>query len=495
MAVSNKQPLVRELEQILGPRSVLFEDEDLALYEYDGSIERGRPDYVVFPRTAEHVSAVVKIAQREGMPFQARGAGTGLSGGTVADQGGITFAMSRMKNMRIDAPNLRAVVQPGVVNHDLSIAAAPYGLYYVPDPSSQKACTIGGNVAENAGGPHCLAYGVTTNHVLGLQVVLPDGEIVETGGAALDTPGYDLTGIMVGSEGTLGIVTQIIVRLVPISEAVRTLLAVFPNVETASNAVSAVIAAGNVPAAMEMMDNTAITAVEAAKHAGYPTDAGAVLLIDVEGVREGLEEQVAQISDILRGQGAYDIRIPQSELEREKLWSGRKGAFGAMGRLAPSYYVQDGVVPRTQVPAILRRIAEIGAKYDVRVANVFHAGDGNLHPLILFDERDEELTQRVIAAGSEIIAECIRVGGSITGEHGVGVEKRDLMPLLFSSTDLQVMARLKAVFNPDNRLNPCKILPATKACIEVSTRRRAAMKKPLKTGARELESISGLPIP
>jgi glycolate oxidase len=495
MAVSNKQLLVQEFEQILGPRSVLFEDEDLALYEYDGSIERGRPDLVVFPRTAEHVSAVVKIAQRVGIPFQARGAGTGLSGGTVADQGGITIAMSRMKDIQIDAPNLRAIVQPGVVNHDLSVAAAPYGLYYVPDPSSQKACTIGGNVAENAGGPHCLAYGVTTNHVLGLQVVLPDGEIVETGGAALDTPGYDLTGVMVGSEGTLGIVTQIIVRLVPISEAVRTLLAVFPNVDTASNAVSAVIAAGNVPAAMEMMDNTAITAVEAAKHAGYPTDAGAVLLIDVEGVREGLAEQVAQISDICRAEGAYDIRVPQSEQEREKLWSGRKGAFGAMGRLAPSYYVQDGVVPRTQVPAILRRIAEIGAKYDVRVANVFHAGDGNLHPLILFDERDEELTQRVIAAGSEIIVECIRVGGSITGEHGVGVEKRDLMPLLFSATDLQVMARLKSVFNPDNRLNPCKMLPATKACIEVSTRRRALMKKPLKIGARELESISGLPIP
>lgn len=491
----NKPNLARELEQLLGPRSVLFEDQDLALYEYDGSIERGRPDLVVFPRTTEHVSAIVRIANREVLPFQPRGAGTGLSGGTVADQGGITLAMSRMKRIDIDVPNLRAVVQPGVVNHDISVAAAPFGLYFVPDPSSQKACTIGGNVAENAGGPHCLAYGVTTNHVLGLKVVLPDGQVIETGGPVLDTPGYDLTGLFVGSEGTLGIVTEIIVRLVPLAEAVKTLLAVFPSIETASNAVSAVIAAGNVPAAMEMMDNTAILAVEAAKHAGYPTDAGAVLLIDVEGVREGLEDQVVAISELCRAEGAYEIRVPPTEQEREKLWSGRKGAFGAMGRLAPSYYVQDGVVPRTKVPALLRRIGEISIAHDVRIANVFHAGDGNLHPLILFDERDPELTERVIAAGNEIIAECIRAGGSITGEHGVGIEKRDLMALMFSPTDLETMGRIKGIFNPHNRLNPCKLFPATKSCIEVSTRRRKAMSKPLQIGAREIEGISGLPIP
>ncbi|HEX9076230.1 MAG TPA: FAD-linked oxidase C-terminal domain-containing protein [Anaerolineae bacterium] len=491
----NSQRLVREFENLLGPRSVLHDAQDLALYEYDGSIERGRPDLVVFPRTAEHVSGIVKIANREGMPFQPRGAGTGLSGGTVADQGGITIVMTRMKKIQIDPPNLRAVVQPGVVNHDLSLAAAPYGLYYVPDPSSQKACTIGGNVAENAGGPHCLAYGVTTNHVLGLQVVLPNGDIIETGSAALDAPGYDLTGIFVGSEGTLGIVTSIIVRLVPLPEAVRTLLAVFPNIETASNAVSAVIASGNVPAAMEMMDNTAIQAVEAAKHAGYPLDAGAVLLIDVEGVREGLEERVGQVSEICRANGAYEIQVPRSTEEREKLWSGRKGAFGAMGRLAPSYYVQDGVVPRTQVPALLRKIGEISIKYGVRIANVFHAGDGNLHPLILFDERDEALTTRVVQAGNEIIAECIKAGGSITGEHGVGIEKRDLMALMYNPSDLQVMERLKSVFNPDKLLNPCKLLPATKSCIEISTRRRKAMKKPLTTGTRELEGLAGLPIP
>ncbi len=491
----DKSKLVREFEQFLGPRSVLYEPQDLALYEYDGSIERGRPDFVVFPRTAGQVSAIVKIANREGLPFQPRGAGTGLSGGTIADQGGITLAMTRMKKIEIDAPNLRAIVQPGVVNYDLSIAAAPYGLYYVPDPSSQKACTIGGNVAENAGGPHCLAYGVTTNHTLGLQVVLPNGEIVEIGGGALDAPGYDLTGLFVGSEGTLGIVTEITVRLVPLSEAVRTLLAVFPTIDTASNAVSAVIAAGNVPAAMEMMDNTAIQAVEAAKHAGYPLDAGSVLLIDVEGVREGLDQMVAQISDICRANGAYEIQIPESVEAREKLWSGRKGAFGAMGRLAPSYYVQDGVVPRTQVPALLRKIGEISQRYGVRIANVFHAGDGNLHPLILFDERDEALTALVVQAGNEIIEECIRAGGSITGEHGVGIEKRDLMALMFSPIDLQVMARIRNLFNPDGRLNPCKLLPATKSCIEISTRRRAALKKPLSIGTRELEGIAGMPIP
>ncbi len=491
----DKPRLAKELEQLLGPHTVLHRDQDLALYEYDGSIERGRPDLVVFPTTADQVSAIVRIANREKMPFQPRGAGTGLSGGTVADQGGITIAMSRMRKIVIDAANLRACVEPGVVNSDISAAAAPFGLYFVPDPSSQKACTVGGNVAENSGGPHCLAYGVTTNHVLGLQVVLPDGEIIETGSAAPDPPGYDLTGLLVGSEGTLGIVTRVTVRLVPLSEAVRTLLAVFPDVETASNAVSEIIASGNVPAAMEMMDNTAIQAVEAAKHAGYPLDAGAVLLIDVEGIREGLDESVEQISRLCNAKGASEIRIPQSPEERERLWSGRKGAFGAMGRLAPSFYVQDGVVPRHHLPALLRRIREIAAQYDLRIANVFHAGDGNLHPLILFDERNPALTERVIHAGREIIRECIAVGGSITGEHGVGIEKRDLMPLLFSEADLQVMTRIKSVFNPENRLNPCKIFPATKMCIEVSTRRKAAMRKPLRIGSVELQELAGMPIP
>ncbi len=490
MAIMNRQILIAEFEALLGPRGVLHKEADLALYEYDGSIEKGRPDFVVFPQTTEHVSAIAKIATREKIPFAPRGAGTGLSGGAVADQGGVMVAMSRMnKILEVDPVNLRAVVQPGVVNVDISAAVARYGLYYVPDPSSQKACTIGGNVAENSGGPHCLAYGVTTNHTLGLEVVLPDGAIIET---HVDAPGYDLTGLLVGSEGTLGIVTKVIVRLMPLSEMVRTLLVSFDSVDRASEAVSAIIASGIVPAAIEMMDNTAIMAVEAAKHCGYPTDAGAVLLIDLEGLKDGLDDLVAQIAEIGKANGATQVRIAQSAQEREKYWSGRKGAFGAMGRLAPSYYVQDGVIPRSQLPQVLRQVTAIGEKYRLRIANVFHAGDGNLHPLILFDERDEQITAQVIEAGNEIIQACIDAGGSITGEHGVGLEKRDLMPRLFSANDLDAMARVKAAFNPDGLLNPCKTFPATKMCLEVSHKRRAAMKKPVKVFRN---TIGAMPIP
>jgi glycolate dehydrogenase FAD-linked subunit len=486
----DRQKILAELQSLLGSRGVLHEEADLALYEYDGSIEKGRPDFVAFPRTTEDVSAIAKLATREKIPFAPRGAGTGLSGGAVADQGGITVAMSRMnKILEIDPLNLRAVVQPGVVNADISAAVARYGLYYVPDPSSQKACTIGGNVAENSGGPHCLAYGVTTNHTLGLELVLPDGEVIETD---VNAPGYDVTGLVVGSEGTLGIVTKIVIRLMPLPEAVRTMLVSFNTVEAASEAVSAIIADGTVPAAIEMMDNTAIIAVEAAKRCGYPTDAGAVLLIDVEGLRDGLADLVAHIGGICKLNGATEVRIAQSAQERDKYWSGRKGAFGAMGRLAPSYYVQDGVIPRSQLPAVLRKVGEIGARYELRIANVFHAGDGNLHPLILFDERDEALTARVIEAGNEIIQACIDAGGSITGEHGVGIEKRDLMARLYSADDLLAMARVKDAFNPDNLLNPCKTFPATKMCLEVSHKRRALLKKPVKLKSL---SMGGMPIP
>jgi glycolate oxidase len=482
--------ILTELQGLLGQRGVLHHEADLALYEYDGSIERGRPDFVVFPQTTEHVSAIARIATREQVPFSPRGAGTGLSGGAVADQGGITVALSRMnKILEIDPVNLQAVVQPGVVNSDISTAVKQYGLYYVPDPSSQKACTIGGNVAENSGGPHCLAYGVTTNHTLGLEVVLPDGEVMQTD---INAPGYDLTGLIVGSEGTLGIVTKVTIRLMPLPESIRTVLVSFNSVETASEAVSAIIANGTVPAAIEMMDNTAIIAVEAAKRCGYPTDAGAVLLIDVEGLADGLDAVVDHIADICKANGATEVRVAQSVQERDKYWSGRKGAFGAMGRLAPSYYVQDGVIPRSQLPAVLHKVAEIGAKYELRIANVFHAGDGNLHPLILFDERDEALTAKVIEAGNEIIQACIDAGGSITGEHGVGLEKRHLMAHLFTADDLAAMARVKDAFNPSGLLNPCKTFPATKMCLEVSHKRRSAMKKPVKLN---LLSLGGMPIP
>jgi glycolate oxidase len=486
----DRENVLHDLLALLGVRGVLHEESDLALYEYDGSIEKGRPDFVVFPQTTAQVAAIARISAREQVPLTPRGAGTGLSGGSVADQGGITVAMNRMNRiLEVDPLNLRAVVQPGVVNADISAAVAPYGLYYVPDPSSQRACTIGGNVAENSGGPHCLAYGVTTNHTLGLEVVLPDGEIIHTD---VNAPGYDLTGILVGSEGTLGIVTEIVIRLMPLPESVKTLLVTFATVEAASEAVSAIIADGTVPAAIEMMDNTAIIAVEAAKHCGYPTAAGAVLLIDVEGLVDGLADLVAHIGDICQANGASEVRIAQSSQERDKYWSGRKGAFGAMGRLAPSYYVQDGVIPRSKLPAVLRQVAEIGARYDLRIANVFHAGDGNLHPLILFDDRDEALTAKVIEAGNEIIQACIDAGGSITGEHGVGLEKRDLMARLFSAADLDAMARVKTCFNPDGLLNPCKLFPATKMCLEISHKRRAGIRKPVKPTANVL---GGMPIP
>ena len=490
MPAMNKQIIRAELQTLLGLRGVLHEPADLALYEYDGSIDKGRPDFVVFPQTTEQVVAVAQLATRERIPFMPRGAGTGLSGGSVADQGGIIVAMSRLnKILTVDAVNLRAVVQPGVVNADISAEVAKHGLYYVPDPSSQRACTIGGNVAENSGGPHCLAYGVTTNHVTGVELVLSDGEVIET---HIDAPGYDLTGLIVGSEGTLGIVTKVFIRLMPLPEVVRTLLVVFDTVDGASNAVSAIIASGTVPAAIEMMDNTALIAVEAAKRCGYPTDAAAVLLIDVEGVSAGVDEVVEHIRRICNGFDARETRLAQSVQEREKYWSGRKGAFGAMGRLAPSYYVQDGVIPRSQLPQILRQIDAIGQKHNLKIANVFHAGDGNLHPLILFDDRDETLTAKVIEAGNEILQACIDAGGSITGEHGIGLEKRDLMPKLFSADDLAAMMRVKLAFNADGLLNPCKIFPATKMCLEISHKRRAMTKRPAKLGR---PTMRGLPIP
>ena len=469
----NKTDILRELVALLGPRAVLHRPEDLMLYEYDAGLDRARPDFVVLPETTEQVAAVVKLANREGIPFLPRGAGTGLSGGAIPVQGGIVISLSRMKRiLAIDLPNRQAVVQPGVVNLAITQAVAAHGFYFVPDPSSQKACTIGGNVAENAGGPHCLAYGVTSNHVLGMEVVLPDGEIAWFGGPTPDTPGYDLAGVMTGSEGTLGIVTQIIVRLTHAPEAVKTLLAVFDTVEAASNAVSAIIADGTIPAALEMMDNFAIQAVEAAKPYGYPQDAGAVLLIDLEGFVDGLDALADHVRGILLEEGAREVRQAQDAAERERLWAGRKGTFGAIGRISPSYLVQDGVVPRTRLPWALRQIAAIGEKYGFRIANVFHAGDGNVHPLILFDERDPEQTRRVLQAGSEILAICVEAGGSISGEHGIGVEKREDLPRLFGPADLRAMKRLRDAFDPAGLCNPAKIFPASKACYEVNPKPR-----------------------
>ncbi len=464
--------VIQRLERAVGPDGVLWRPEDVLAFEYDGTIERARPQVVVFPRETSEVAAVARIARDAGLPIVPRGAGTGLSGGAVAALGGVVVALTKMKRiLEIDVNNRFAVVEPGVVNLDLSKAAAPYGLYYAPDPSSQRACTLGGNVAENAGGPHCLAYGVTTNHVLGLEIVTPEGDAVWLGGRAAETPGYDLRGAFVGSEGTLGIATKIVVRLLPVPEATRTLLAIFDEVDQASAAVSAIIGRGIVPAALEMLDRLVIAALEPALHVGYPVDAGAVLLIEVEGLHETVTEQAAAVREVCEGEGARELREAKEAEERERLWAGRKGAIGALGRLAPNYYVLDGVVPRTKLPAVLREVYAVAERYGFPIANVFHAGDGNLHPNILFDERKEGETARVLAAGEEITRACVDAGGSITGEHGVGLEKRGYLSWIFSEEDIAAMEKVKAAFGSGELYNPCKMFPTGKGCGEVSQAR------------------------
>jgi glycolate oxidase len=475
-----------KLTRIVGRDAVLDRPEDLMLYEYDGSLARGAPKYVVFPQTTEQVSAIVKLAAREGLAIVPRGAGTGLSGGSIARKGGVILAFARMNRiLEIDVANMRATVQPGVVNLDLSTALAPHGFYFAPDPSSQKACTIGGNVAENSGGPHTLANGVTVNHVTGLEVVLPDGRIVQLGGKAATAAGYDLTGFFVGSEGTLGIATAITVKITRLPESVATLLAVYNDVQDAANTVVALTSEGITPAAIEMLDGWTLRAVEAAVHAGYPLDSAAVLLIELEGLREAVDEQAELVSELCRRSGAREVRRARDENERQLLWKGRKTAFGAIGRISPSYYVQDGVIPRTRIPETLRKIDEVSKKYSLTIGNIFHAGDGNLHPLILFDARDAEQTQRTLDAGREILEFCIGVGGSITGDHGVGMEKQDLMCTLFNDSELEVMKRLRNCFNPDSLLNPQKMLPSARTCREAVAPGHASLDAPV-SGVAEL---------
>ena len=467
--------LLADLKNALSPDRVLHRPEDLMLYEYDGSVEIARPGCVVFPCSTPDVVAIVEIAKRHETPIVGRGAGTGLSGGALARHGGIVIGFSRMNRiLDIDIENQRAVVQPGVVNSDLSAAVARAGLHFAPDPSSQKACTIGGNVSENSGGPHTLAYGVTANHVLALQVVLPTGELVRLGSAAPDATGYDLTGLFVGSEGTLGLVTEVTVKLTRLPEAVKTLLAIFDTVDDATESVVEITARGITPAACEMLDGWTIRAVEAYIHAGFPTDCAAVLLIDVDGLQEAAEAQAADVAEVCRAHRAREVRVARDSSERDLLWRGRKNAFGAVGRLSPTYYVQDGVIPRTKLPATLRRIDEIGKRHGFEIGNIFHAGDGNLHPIILFDARSPEQFQRAVAASDEIIQFCIQMGGSITGEHGVGMEKDRLMPLLFSDADLGLMRRVRDAYNPAGLLNPGKIIPSTKSCGEIRARQSRA---------------------
>jgi glycolate oxidase len=475
--------LVAELRRRLGEANVLTAHSEMVVYECDGfTIDKNCPDVVTFPRDARDVQAIVRLANEYDVPFLPRGAGTSLAGGTLPVGGGILIVFTRMK--AIEEINLRdryAVVQPGVVNVWLTNALKGTGFHYAPDPSSQGACTIGGNVATNSGGPHTLKYGVTVNHILGVEAVTATGEIVHFGGPSEDHVGPDLVGLIVGSEGTLVVVTKIWVRLTRDPQGYRTMLGIFDSVDDATTAISAIIGAGIIPAALEMMDHGILTAIEQAYHFGFPLDAQAVLLIELDGLEAGLDEQRDRVVAICNSNRAREVRRADDPKERLKLWKSRKQAFGAIGRLSPSYCTQDGVVPRTKLPHIFRKIVEIGAKHGVQIVNVFHAGDGNIHPIVLFDERVPAQVKAALDAGHEILHECIACGGSVTGEHGIGVEKIDFMDKLFTKEDVAVMQRVRAGLNPDGRLSPGKMLPVAGGCgmehkpTQIKPGRRAAL--------------------
>ena len=453
--------LVRELRAIVGETGVVADPGALVVWESDGlTAYRVTPRAVVMPMDTAQTSAVVRVLARESIPFVPRGSGTGLSGGALALEGAVLITFSRMKQIiDIDVRNRRARVQPGVVNSALSAATAAYNLYYAPDPSSQSVCTIGGNIAENAGGPHCLKYGVTLNHVVGMTVVLPDGQIMQLGSRG-ENVGYDLLGLFIGSEGTFGIATEIEVKLSPTPAAVQTLAALFDDINDASRAVSDIIAAGMFPAALEMVDHEAIVAIEGSVYAaGLPTDIGALLIIEFDGRGPGLDEEAQRAAELCRRGGAREVRQAQNEAERQRIWYARKKAFGAMGRLAPDILVQDAVVPRSKLPQVLAQIYEISARYQLRVCNMFHAGDGNLHPTIVFDRRDAIQVTAVEHASREMMQACVDAGGTITGEHGVGLDKREYMPLIFSEQVMQVMCDVRRAFDPSGLANPAKILP------------------------------------
>lgn len=464
--------VLQALQRIVGKDYVRARPVDLLVYEYDGSVDgavdTARPFAVVLPASAAEVAAVVKVAYEAGLPVVPRGAGTGLSGGAVAQQGGIIVALTRMDRiLEVDTIDRTALVEPGVINLELSEAVQHLGLFFAPDPSSQKACTIGGNVAENAGGPHCLKYGVTTNHILGLELVLPDGSVIWTDRARDGYGGLDLTAIVVGSEGMLGIVTKVLVKLTPIPASTGVYVAAFPTMDAASDAVTAIIAHGTLPAALEMVDNLTIQAVEPVYHAGYPMDAGGVLLIELDGQESEVMETGLEVERLCRHGGASLVRAATNASERAQLWKGRKMALAAMGRLAPNYYLHDTVVPRTLLTRTLAEVNRISAEFDLRIANVFHAGDGNLHPLMLFDQRAPGEMERVLEASHAIIETCIGFGGTLSGEHGIGTEKRKYMPLAYSQDDLRAMAGVKVAFDPGGRLNPEKVFPKGYMCGDV----------------------------
>lgn len=467
MGVAELAPRFRE---VLGPEAVVTDPQELRTYECDGLTSHAAvPGIVVLPTTAAQLAEVVRTCVAHRIPYVARGSGTGLSGGALPRTDGVLVVTSRMRRvLAVDLPNRQAVVEPGVVNLAVTRAAAPGGYYYAPDPSSQQVCSIGGNVAENAGGAHCLKYGFTVNHVLGLELVTPEGEIV-----TLDRrqPGYDLVGAFVGSEGTLGIATRVTVRLLRAPEAVVTLLAAYESVDAAGACVSEIIAAGVVPAAVEMMDALAIEAAEAAVACRYPAGAGAVLIVEVDGPAAEVAEELAQVRALAGATGAYEIRVAGSEAERAAIWKGRKSAFAAVGRISPAYLVQDGVVPRTALPQVLHDIAALSAESGIRVANVFHAGDGNLHPLVLYDHAVPGEAERAEQVSAEILARCLAHGGSITGEHGVGVDKSAYLPRMFSESDLDTMQLLRCAFDPRGLCNPGKVFPTPRLCGEVPGRR------------------------
>ncbi|MBW2576930.1 MAG: FAD-binding protein [Deltaproteobacteria bacterium] len=461
--------LVGELESIVGPDGCLHRPEELLVYECDGStLHSGKPSAVVLPRSREEVCGVVSTCRAHGVPFVPRGAGTGLSGGAVANDGAVIIECSRMNRiLEVNVEDRYAIVEPGVINADLSKRTLEHGLFYAPDPSSQLVCTIGGNVAENSGGPHTLKYGTTTNHVLAIELVLPDASVVHLGSPSGFAPGYNLVGAVVGSEGTLGIVTQVTVR------RVETLLVSFPDVVTACRAVGGIIESGLTPAALEIIDRRTIAALEASVYAaGLPADAGAVLIVELDGAAIALPSQVERVKQISTREGATQVEVAADESERQRFWRARKGAFGAMGRLAPDLYVHDAVVPRSKLPEVLDEICAIGDRYELTLSNVFHAGDGNLHPNISFDRRDPDVLERVIAAGSEILECCVRAGGVITGEHGIGNEKREFLHLVFSEADMDAMKEFRDCFNPDGICNPGKIFPTTRFCVESNPKSR-----------------------
>lgn len=466
--------LAAALRAAIGVDRVISDRQELRTYECDGLAQyKVIPALVALPADAGQCAAVVRACVAAGTPFVARGSGTGLSGGALPRADGVLVVTSQMRDILEIAPDdERAVVQPGVINLAVTRAATPYGYYYAPDPSSQQICSIGGNVAENSGGAHCLKYGFTTNHVLGVELVTPDGDRVRLGGRAPDAPGYDLLGAFVGSEGTLGIATEVTVRLTRLPESVRTLLAAFETTDQAGAATSAIIAAGVVPAAVEMMDALAIEAAEAAVHCGYPPGAGAVLIVELDGPEPEVAAQFAQVESLCRENRAFEIRIAADDAERALFWKGRKSAFAAVGRISPDYIVQDGVIPRTALSEVLRRIGELSAERGIRVANVFHAGDGNLHPLVLFDAAVDGETVRAEEVSGAILDLCITHGGSITGEHGVGMDKAKYMPRMFTDDDLDTMQLLRCAFDPDGLANPGKVFPTPRLCGEVPGRRK-----------------------